>query len=69
MMLLSQVSSENVRTLDLSDHTAGVTQHSVRLALAQEDAANIQREAAEIVHDEISPAMLISAGLDLESQQ
>jgi len=46
-----------------------VTQHGVRLALAQEDAANLQKEGAEIVHDSISPAMLITSGLELESQQ
>ena len=52
-----------------SDHAAGVTQHGVRLVLAQEDAANLQQEGAENVHDDISPAILITSGLELESQQ
>jgi hypothetical protein len=46
-----------------------VTQHSVQLALAVEDAANLQREDSVVIHDDISPAMLISSGLELESLQ
>ena len=46
-----------------------MTQHGVRLALAQEDAAYLQREDTVAIHDDISPANLITAGLELESQQ
>ena len=46
-----------------------VTQHDVRLKLAEEDARDL--EAGEIVgvHDDISPGMLIASGLDIEGQQ
>jgi hypothetical protein len=47
----------------------GVTQHRVRLELAQEDAANLERDDIVIIHNNISPAMLISSGIDLEGQQ
>jgi len=47
----------------------GVTQHGVRLALAQEDAANLQRGDAIAIHDDIPPEMLMTSGLELESQQ
>jgi hypothetical protein len=46
-----------------------VTQHGVRLALAEEDAAALATDDVLPVHDDISPAMLISSGIDLESQQ
>jgi hypothetical protein len=63
------VSPDIVSVAPLSYPTTGVTQHSVRLALAQEDAANIEREGGVAIHDDISPAMLITSGLKLESQQ
>jgi hypothetical protein len=47
----------------------GVTQHRVRLELAQEDATDLDLDDAVIIHDDISPAMLISSGIDLEGQQ
>jgi hypothetical protein len=46
-----------------------ITQHKVRLALAEEDAEDLQRDDAVTIHDDISPAMLIASGIDLESQQ
>jgi hypothetical protein len=46
-----------------------ITQHGVRLALAEEEAADIQRDDAVTIHDDISPGMLIASGIDLESQQ
>ena len=46
-----------------------MTQHGVRLALSQEDAAYLRREDTVAIHDDISPANLITAGLELESQQ
>jgi len=47
----------------------GITQHRVRLELAQEDAADLERDDTVIIHDDISPAMLITSGIDLEGQQ
>lgn len=46
-----------------------ITQHGVRLALAEEDAADLERDNAASIHDDMTPAMLISTGLDIESQQ
>ncbi|KIM79183.1 hypothetical protein PILCRDRAFT_10597 [Piloderma croceum F 1598] len=43
--------------------------HGVRLALAEEDAADLRRENALPIHDDITPTMLISSGLEIESQQ
>jgi hypothetical protein len=48
---------------------AAITQHGVRLALAQQDAADLEKEDAAPVHDDVTPAMLIAAGLELEAQQ
>jgi hypothetical protein len=45
-----------------------VTQHRVRLELAEEDAADLARDDAVTIHDNISPAMLIASGIDLEAQ-
>lgn len=41
----------------------------MRLALAEEDANDLKKDNATPLHDDISPSMLISAGLDLETQQ
>lgn len=46
-----------------------VTQHRVRLELAEEDAADLAQDDAVAIHDDISPAMLITSGIDLEAQQ
>jgi hypothetical protein len=46
-----------------------VTQHRVRLELAEEDAVALARDDALAIHDDISPAMLITSGIDLEAQQ
>lgn len=46
-----------------------VTQHGVRLALAEEDAASIATDQISVVHEEITPGILIAQGLDLEAQQ
>jgi len=46
-----------------------VTQHGVRLALAEEDAKELAKGNTIPVHNDISPAMLISSGLDIEAQQ
>ena len=45
-----------------------ITQHSVRLALAKQDAENLHREAVP-VHDDISPSALITTALEYEAQQ
>jgi hypothetical protein len=51
------------------DLCIGITQHAVRLALAEEDAAELAQDEAVAIHDDISPAMLIASGIDLETQQ
>lgn len=47
----------------------GVTQHDVRLALAEEDAEELQSEDATPLHEEVTPGTFITLGLELESQQ
>jgi hypothetical protein len=47
----------------------GVTQHRVRLELAEEDAANLELDDAVVIHDDISPVMLVTSGIDLEGLQ
>jgi hypothetical protein len=37
--------------------------------LAEEDAANLRQENAVAIHDDISPAILVMSGLEIESQQ
>ncbi|KZP10423.1 hypothetical protein FIBSPDRAFT_758379 [Athelia psychrophila] len=46
-----------------------ITQHGVRLALAVEDAADLQKEDKLPVHDNVTPGILIVLGLELEAQQ
>ena len=46
-----------------------ITQHGVRLALAKADAADLMRDDTVPIHDDITPVMLISGGLEIESQQ
>ena len=44
-------------------------QHSVHLALVEEDAAQVAREDTVQVHTHISASLMIAEGLDIESQQ
>ena len=44
-------------------------QHSVRLALVEEDAAYLAREDTVQVHTRISASLMIAEGLGIESQQ
>jgi hypothetical protein len=37
--------------------------------LAEEDAAALANDDSVSIHDDMTPAMLISSGLDIESQQ
>lgn len=46
-----------------------ITQHGVRLALAEEDMTQLSREAAVPVHARISASLMIAEGLDIEFQQ
>lgn len=46
-----------------------LTQNDVRLSLAEEEAAGIEADNSIGVHDEISPAILIQSGMDLEEHQ
>ncbi|KIJ58413.1 hypothetical protein HYDPIDRAFT_81314, partial [Hydnomerulius pinastri MD-312] len=45
------------------------TQASVRLQLAKDDAKVLEQSSQPALHEEISPSVLISAGLDLEELQ
>ncbi|KAG1845269.1 hypothetical protein C8R48DRAFT_750776 [Suillus tomentosus] len=49
--------------------TATMTQAAVRLALSMAEAAEIERGSNMSLHDDISPSVLISSGLELEDQQ
>ncbi|KAI6096537.1 hypothetical protein EDD16DRAFT_1719774 [Pisolithus croceorrhizus] len=46
-----------------------ITQASIRLQLAKEEARAAQRSPEPPLHPDISPSILISAGIDLEDQQ
>lgn len=46
-----------------------ITQNDVRLALANEDTANLKKDNVAVVHEEITPGLLISQGLEIEVQQ
>jgi hypothetical protein len=46
-----------------------LTQHAVRLALAEDDAEEARRSDLTAVHDDISPSVLINSGMDIEEQQ
>jgi len=45
------------------------TDGDVRLQLAQDDAAALARGDAIIIHDDISPSMLINQGLQIQENQ
>ncbi|KAH7918389.1 hypothetical protein BV22DRAFT_1024674 [Leucogyrophana mollusca] len=46
-----------------------MTQATVRLQLAQDDAQKLANESSAPLHEEVTPSVLISAGLDVEEQQ
>ncbi|KZP17621.1 hypothetical protein FIBSPDRAFT_957070 [Athelia psychrophila] len=46
-----------------------VTQNDVRLALAEEDAEDLQSDAAAPLHEQVTPGLFILMGLELEAQQ
>jgi len=46
-----------------------ISDANIRLRLAQEDAAAIERGDKELVHENISPSMLIYQGLEFEDFQ
>jgi hypothetical protein len=52
-----------------TDLCIGITQHAVRLALAEEDTAELARDEVVAIHNNISPTMLITSGINLETQQ
>lgn len=53
----------------LITYTSAVTQHGVRLALAEVDSENLRREDTVPIHEDIPPSMLITSGLEYETQQ
>jgi hypothetical protein len=46
-----------------------LTQAAVRKALADEEATQLRRQDAPMVHKDVSPSVLINTGMDLEEQQ
>ncbi|KAF4586444.1 hypothetical protein EYR38_010720 [Pleurotus pulmonarius] len=48
---------------------AAASQAKVRLQLAEEDATAISRDNSLVIHETISPSVLISQGLELQDQQ
>lgn len=46
-----------------------ITQNDVRLALANEDAENLQRDDNAPIHQDMTPGAFITVGLELETQQ
>ncbi|KAF4593594.1 hypothetical protein EYR40_008381 [Pleurotus pulmonarius] len=46
-----------------------MSQHAVRLELNEEEAALIAQGKLELFHEDVTPCILISSGLDLEEQQ
>lgn len=55
--------------ITLTESLAAITQHGVRLALAEQDAENLRREGSVPIHDDIPPSALITTGLEYEAQQ
>lgn len=55
--------------LMLTNILLGVTQHDVRLSLAQLDDEDLEQDNIIPVHEEITPGIFIGSGLDLEAQQ
>ncbi|KAF7967079.1 hypothetical protein HWV62_35917 [Athelia sp. TMB] len=49
--------------------TLSVTQHGVRLALAELDGQDLQQDNSVPVHENVTPGIFIAQGLDLEIQQ
>ena len=46
-----------------------MTQHNVRLALAQEEAEDITKGDAGEMYDNVTASMMITVGMELEQQQ
>jgi hypothetical protein len=46
-----------------------LTQAAVRKALADEEATQLRRQDAPMVHRDVSPSVLVNTGMDLEEQQ
>lgn len=52
-----------------NSHVLAVTQASIRLQLARDEALESSASDVPPIHTDISPSVLISTGLDLEEQQ
>lgn len=46
-----------------------MSEHDVRLRLAEEDATSLSRGETVALHDDVSPSMLICQGLQFEDLQ
>jgi hypothetical protein len=49
--------------------TLALTQAAVRKRLAEDEVAEAKRGDAVIIHEDISPAVFVNTGLELEEQQ
>jgi hypothetical protein len=58
-------SGHSLLTISIS----AMTQATVRLHLAKEDSRLLNQGLRPVLHDEITPSILISTGIDLEEQQ
>jgi len=47
----------------------GLSQSTIRLCLAEEEAQDLQQHADQLLHTNISPLVLISLGMDIKEQQ
>lgn len=53
----------------LKSESPEITQNDVRLALANEDTANLKQDKVSLVHEEITPGVLMAQGIEIEMQQ
>lgn len=61
--------SASIALFHSDEFSSAVTQHGVRLALAERDAESLRREDTAPVHEDILPSTLIVTGLEYEAQQ
>ncbi|KAG1745513.1 uncharacterized protein EDB91DRAFT_1080407 [Suillus paluster] len=64
-----RVTADMSATNPFSPTTANMTQASVRLTLSQEESEELEHGINNSLHNEISPAVLISSGIGIEDKQ
>jgi hypothetical protein len=53
----------------VTNNPKAVTQASIRLQLAQDEAKAATQETEPPLHPDVTPSVLVGAGIDLEDQQ